>query len=70
MQTNTKRKRVFPMNIILQMKMFGESDFENHGDLKRLQRVLGTLNDVTLIWKLCRVREKGRNDWPSEAPQD
>lgn len=55
------------MNIIPQMKLFGESEFEELGDLERLQKVLGTLNDAGLIRKLYRIRGKGRNDWPCEA---
>lgn len=55
------------MNIISQMKLFGESEFDDLGDLERLQGVLGTLNDAALIRKLYRIRGKGRNDWPCEA---
>ena len=33
------------MNIIPQMKLFEESDFENLGDLERLQMVLAALDD-------------------------
>lgn len=55
------------MNIIPQMKLFEESDFENLGDLERLQMVLGALDDGALIRKLYRIRGKGRNDWPCEA---
>lgn len=55
------------MNIIPQMKLFGESEFEELGDLERLQKVLGTLNDAVLIRKLYKIRGKGRNDWPCEA---
>ncbi len=55
------------MNIIPQMKLFEESEFENLGDLERLQMVLGALDDGALIHKLYRIRGKGRNDWPCEA---
>ena len=33
------------MNIIPQMKLFEEKEFENLGDLERLQQVLSTLDD-------------------------
>lgn len=55
------------MNIIPQMKLFEESDFENLGDLERLQQVLAALDDGKLISRLYRIRGKGRNDWPCEA---
>lgn len=55
------------MNIIPQMNLFEESDFENLGDLERLQMVLETLDDGNLIRRLYRIRGKGRNDWPCEA---
>lgn len=55
------------MNIIPQMRLFEESDFENLGDPERLQKVLGALNDGMLIRKLYRIHGKGRNDWPCEA---
>lgn len=55
------------MKIIPQMNLFDESDFENLGDLERLQMVLETLEDGQLIRKLYRIRGKGRNDWPCEA---
>ncbi|MCM1091567.1 MAG: transposase [Butyrivibrio sp.] len=55
------------MNIMPQMKLFGESEFEELGDLERLQKVLGTLNDAGLIRKLYRIRGKGRNGWPREV---
>ena len=55
------------MNIIPQMKLFEESDFENLGDLERLQQVLAALDDGKLISRLYRIRGKGRNDWPWEA---
>lgn len=55
------------MNIIPQMKLFEESEFENLGDLERLQMVLASLKDAKLIRKLYRIRGKGRNDWPCEA---
>ena len=55
------------MNIIPQMKLFEESDFENLGDLERLKTVLDTLDDGKLIQRLYRMRGKGRNDWPCEA---
>ena len=55
------------MNIIPQMKLFEESEFENLGDLERLQTVLGALDDAALIRRLYRIRGKGRNDWPCEA---
>lgn len=50
------------MNIIPQMNLFEESDFENLGDLEQLNIVLGALNDEKLIHKLYRIRGKGRND--------
>ncbi len=40
------------MKIIPQMELFEESDFENLGDLERLQMALGTLDDGKLIHKL------------------
>lgn len=55
------------MKIIPQMKLFEESDFENLGDLERLQMVLDELNDGELIHKLYQIRGKGRNDWSCEA---
>ncbi len=55
------------MNIIPQMKLFEESDFENLGDLERLKTVLDALGDGKLIHRLYRIRGKGRNDWPCEA---
>ena len=55
------------MNILPQMNLFEESDFEFLGDLERLQRVLGAIDDAGLISKLYRIRGKGRNDWPCEA---
>lgn len=55
------------MKIIPQMKLFEENDFENLGDLERLQMVPGALKDEKLIHKLYRIRGKGRNDWPCEA---
>ena len=55
------------MNILPQMKLFGEDDFEELGDLERLQRVLGALDDSALIHRLYKIRGKGRNDWPCEA---
>ncbi len=55
------------MNIIPQMKLFDESEFENLGDLERLHMVLGALDDAALVRKLHRMRGKGRNDWPCEA---
>ena len=55
------------MNIIPQMSLFGENEFEELGDLERLRMVLGALPDGALIAKLYRIRGKGRNDWPCEA---
>lgn len=55
------------MNIIPQMKLFEESDFENLGDLERLKMVLDALDDGRLVRRLYRIRGKGRNDWPCEA---
>lgn len=55
------------MNIIPQMKLLEENDFENLGDLERLQMVLGALKDEKLIHKLYRIHGKGRNDWTCEA---
>lgn len=55
------------MNIIPQMTLFGEDEFEDFGDLERLQMVLAALPDGGLIRKLYRIRGKGRNDWPCEA---
>ena len=40
----TLEKR-FSMNIIPQMKLFEEEEFENLGDLERQQQVLSTLDD-------------------------
>lgn len=55
------------MNILPQMKLFGEDDFEELGDLERLQTVLSVLDDGELIHRLYKIRGKGRNDWPCEA---
>ena len=55
------------MNIIPQMKLFVESDFDYLGDLERLKTVLEVLDDGRLIRRLYRIRGKGRNDWPCEA---
>ena len=55
------------MNIIPQMSLFDESEFEELGDLERLQMVLGALPDAALIAKLYKIRGNGRNDWPCEA---
>jgi len=55
------------MNIIPQMNLFEESEFEGLGDLERLRQALSTLNDEGLIHKLYEIRGKGRNDWPCEA---
>lgn len=55
------------MNIIPQMTLFGESEFEELGDLERLQMVLASLPDDELVRRLYRIRGKGRNDWPCEA---
>lgn len=55
------------MNIITQMSLFEESEFEFLGDLERLQKVLGAINDEKLIHALYKIRGKGRNDWPCEA---
>ena len=55
------------MNIIPQMMLFDESEFENLGDPERLQTVFGALDDAALIRKLYRIRGKGRNDGPCEA---
>lgn len=55
------------MNIIPQMNLFEESEFENLGDLERLQQLLSVLDDGKLIHKLYKIRGKGRNDWPCEA---
>lgn len=50
------------MNIITQMSLFEESEFEFLGDLERLQMVLEALDDEKLIHKLYHIRGKGRND--------
>ncbi|MCI9438171.1 MAG: hypothetical protein HFH85_13535 [Lachnospiraceae bacterium] len=50
------------MTILPQMNLFGESEFEYLGDLGRLERVLGALNDGKLISRLYRIRGKGRLD--------
>lgn len=55
------------MNIITQMSLFEESEFEFLGDLERLQEVLGALDDEKLIRTLYKIRGKGRNDWSCEA---
>ena len=55
------------MNIIPQMNLFEESEFDNLGDLERLQQLLSVLDDGKLIHKLYKIRGKGRNDWPCEA---
>ncbi len=55
------------MNIVSQMKLFEESDFEYLGDLERRKMVLDSLEDGELIQKLYKIRGKGKNDWPCEA---
>ncbi len=55
------------MNVIPQMKLFVESDFDYLGDLERLKAVLEVLDDGRLIRRLYKIRGKGRNDWPCEA---
>ena len=55
------------MNIIPQISMFGEKEFEELGDLERLKTVLDVLPDEKLIRALYRIRGQGRNDWPCEA---
>ena len=55
------------MNIIPQMSMFGDNEFDDLGDLERLQMILSSLPDEGLIRALYRIRERGRNDWPCEA---
>ena len=55
------------MTILPQMNLFGESEFEDLGDLERLQKVLDALDDGRLVSRLYRIRGKGRNDWPCEA---
>ena len=57
----------FPMNILPQMKLFEDNDFDFLGDLERLQSVLSVIDDEKLIQKLYKIRGKGRNDWPCEA---
>ena len=55
------------MNILPQMKLFEDNDFDFLGDLERLQSVLSVIDDEKLIQKLYKIRGKGRNDWPCEA---
>ena len=55
------------MNIIPQLSLFGENEFEDLGDLERLQMVLAMLPDEKLIARLYKIRGNGRNDWPCEA---
>lgn len=55
------------MNILPQMNLFGEDEFEDLGDLERLQMVLGALDDDRLVSRLYKIRGNGRNDWPCEA---
>ena len=55
------------MNIISQINLFEESDYEFLGDLERLERVVKTIDDAKLIDKLHKIRGNGRNDWPCEA---
>ena len=52
------------MNIIPQLNLFSDNDFDELGDLERLQRVLAALPDEELIQKLNQIRGNGRNDWP------
>lgn len=52
------------MKIIPQLNLFEENDFEELGDLERLQRVLESIPDERLIQRLNQIRGKGRNDWP------
>ena len=52
------------MKIIPQLSLFEENDFEELGDLERLQRVLATIPDERLIQRLNEIRGNGRNDWP------
>jgi len=55
------------MNIIPQLSLFGENEFEDLGDLERLQMVLAMLPDEKLIARLYKIRGNGGNDWPCEA---
>ena len=53
---------------IIPKSLFGwEEEIDNLGDLLRLQIVLETLPDKTLMHKLFRQRGKGRNDFPVRA---
>ena len=55
------------MAIIPKSLFSWEEEIERLGDLIRLQIVLETLPDETLILKLHRERGKGRNDFPVRA---
>lgn len=55
------------MNIIPQLSLFEESEFENLGDLQRLTNVIGAIPDQKIVARLYKIRGKGRNDWPCEA---
>ena len=55
------------MRIIPQISLFEENEFDELGDLERLQTVLANLPDERLINALYRIRGRGRNDWPCEA---
>ena len=50
------------MNIIPQLSLFGEGEFEELGDLERLQTLLGAIPDERLISKLYKIRGNGRLD--------
>ena len=53
---------------IIPKSLFGwEEEIENLGDLLRLQIVLETIPDETLMRKLFKQRGKGRNDFPVRA---
>lgn len=55
------------MAIIPQPQLFGWNEIEELGDLERLQLVLESLPDETLVKQLEEERSKGRNDYPIRA---
>jgi hypothetical protein len=53
--------------IIPQTRLFSWKDVENLGELKRLELVLKTIPDETLMRRLERERGRGRDDYPVRA---
>lgn len=55
------------MNIVTQFSLFDYTQIEELGDLERLKLVIDNAPDNKIIYKLKKLRGKGRNDWPVEA---